>query len=236
MSSTRSINPRIWRMFVPGGRCGAWAAKRKQAAAEKSLRLSLSTSARAMKEVERLRLQRRRLARHCLEFRDRIRLAEQIIEFIEDGANDHLVEIQGLTRQTRHLQEENEHLRADAIMLQDRLRQYQRAVDADTESILDASFTLAKDLRCATAEIKRLRGQRRILAGHLRNTVRKARSWDHLVEFMDRDFVSFWWPLNVWGRAAANICREAGRQIDRISMIPIFGRRGARQVQEALNG
>lgn len=232
MSSVRSVHPRIWRFFLPGGRCGAYAARRKQASAERALQASLSTSNRALNEVERLKRQRRRLARHCLEFRDRIRLAEQIISMLQHDRS----EILSMTRQKRHLQEENEHLRADAIMLQDRLRQYQRAVAADTESILDASFTLAKDLRCATTEINRLRGQRRILAGHLRKTARKARSWDHLVEFMDRDAMSFWFPLNVWGRAAAAFCRAAVRKIERIAMIPLFGRRGARQVQEALNG
>lgn len=236
MSSVRSVHPRIWRFFLPGGRCGAYAARRKQASVERALQASLSTSNRALNEVERLKRQRRRLARHCLEFRDRIRLAEQIVSFLQDGRNGCRCELLSMTRQKLHLQEENEHLRADAIMLQDRLRQYQRAVAADTESILDASFTLAKDLRTATGEIQRLRGQRRILAGHLRKTARKARSWDRLSEVMNCDSISLWWPLNVWWRAAAAFCRAAVRKIERIAMIPLFGRRGARQVQEVLNG
>lgn len=236
MSSTRSINPRIWRMFVPGGRCGAWAAKRKQAAAEKALRLSLTTSASALKEVERLRLQRRRLARHCLEFRDRIRLAEQIVDFLQSDRTECRVGLQSMTRWKRRLEEENEHLRADAVMLQERLRQYQRAVDADTESILDASFTLAKDLRCATAEIERLRGQRRILAAHLCAALRKARTWDRMVRFMESELGSAWWPLNVWWHATVRFGQSAVRRIERISLASLFGRRGGDQAQEAFNG
>lgn len=223
------------RFFVPGGRCGEYLRRRADARLQSALQLSIRTTDRSLKEVERLKAQRRRLARHCLDFRDRLKVATSIIESIEMAANGSLVKLLETKREARHLQEENEHLRADASELIKRLRQLNKSIDADSESVREETWGLARDLRIANAEVVRLRGQRKILARHLRKSIKKARAFDGICQFIDTHF-SFWWPLNVCWDALLRTGRKIARCCERALLTPLFGRRGAREVQGALDG
>jgi hypothetical protein len=213
MSSVRSIHSRGWRFFIPGGRCGAYAAKRRQAAAEKALRITVQTSSAALKEVERLRSEN---------------------EMLEATAAERMFDLVETRQRVQSLEEERDHLRADADELMQRVREFQKSVDADSQSVLETSWDLVKQLREANHEAHRLRSQRRILARHLRKALRKGRAFDRLCDEIDVLF-HFWWPLNVCWDAIVRGARRFRLWVERAILIPVFGRRSAADVQEALN-
>lgn len=156
MSSTRSVHPRLWRWFVPGGRCGASAARQKLKTAEKALKATVATTANALREVERL---------------------QSVNEILEAEKATQMFDLVELRLAHQGVKDENEHLRAESVDLMDRLKVLALSTDADTQSVLDANFGLQKDLRLADHEVLRLKAQRRILSTHLREALVAARRW-----------------------------------------------------------
>lgn len=229
------------RFFVPGGRCGEYLRRRADARLQSALQLSIRTTDRSLKEVERLKAQGRRLARRCLDFRDRLKVAKSIIGSIEMGANGSLVELQATKREARHLQEENEHLRADASELMQRVREFQRSIDADSQSVLETNWQLVSDLRAANHEVIRQQERCRRLVRELRPARRRLRALDRLVAYYDGLPLHrlAWNELRFLARTASKGARRTLlpvlHLIQWIFLAPIFGRRGATEVQEALH-
>jgi hypothetical protein len=220
MSSVRSIHSRGWRFFILGGRCGAYAAKRRQAAAEKALRLSVKTSSVALKEVERLR--------SANEMHEAI-AAERMFDLIE-------------TRQkVQSLEEERDHLRADADELMQRVREFQQSVDADAQSVMESNWQLVKDLRAANHEVIRQRERCWRLVRLLRPARRKLRALDRALDAYDRlPFHHIAWQALCFVsqtafKSASRLLTPPLRLVQWAFLAPIFGRRGATEVQEALH-
>ncbi len=220
MSSVRSIHSRGWRFFVPGGRCGAYAARRKQAEAEKALRITVQTSNAALKQVERLRSEN---------------------EMLEATAAERMFDLVETRQKVQSLEEERDHLRADATQLMERLRQLQESVDADSQSVLEANWELTKQLRAANHEVIRQRERCWRLVSQLRPARRKLRALDRLVTEYDRlpfhriAWEALFFVTQTAFKGVTRLLTPPFRLIQWAFLAPFFGRRGATEVQEALN-
>jgi|GEM_PF-3104412 len=201
---------------------------------------SVRTANRALREVERLKRQRRILARHVAIFRDRLDLAQRIIAALEKGGEVALVwDLRGVI-QSRD--EEIAHLRTEVADISQRLLAYRASVDKDTDSVLQESWEMAKRLRASDIDRERLLRQRRILSGHLRSELRASSSWKRMAIGLNRKLRSSVSNLVRYEtrrrqgssiQSAFNISRKF---IQRLFWALIVGWRGSAEVQEALHG
>jgi len=207
-----------------------------------ALNLSIRTSSRALREVDRLKRQRRILARHVAIFRDRLGLAERIIAALEAGGNNQAGTQNELRRVLQSRDEEIQHLRFEVAGLTDRLLSYRASVDRDTDSVLQESWEMAKRLRASNIDRERLLRQRRILSGHLRSELRASSSWKRMAIGLNRKLRSSVSDLVRYEtrrrqgssiQSAFNISRKF---IQRLFWALIVGWRGSAEVQEALHG
>lgn len=196
---------------------------------------SVRTLDRALREVERLKRQRLVLARHVGVQRGQLDLARRIIDRMEctraSGISDRCDHAIAVLRQA----EEIEHLRDEATSLSQQFIQYRASTAADTESVLDASWESAKQLRHAHYEIDRLRAQRRRLARHLHQYRGTLRLWVEI----ERSTSSFWWPFNHALTGCAPLVRGIKRAFKRVAgrliLTPLLGWRGAREMEAILD-
>lgn len=216
MSSVRSVHSRLWRFFTPGGRCGAWATRCKQAAAkkaavEKALKVSVSTSRSALQEVERLRSAK---------------------EMLEATASERMLDLVESRRTIQRLEEERDHLRADADELLQRVCELQKSMDADTQSVLDENWQLVRDLRASNHQILREQDKRQRLIAWIRASRSVKRLSIKLLGFLRSAIVR---PFKALTAGLACACRWSCRKLGWLTLIPLFGRTGATEIQEALN-
>lgn len=228
--SASSASRRRW--FVPAGRCGAFARRRADAKLVSALDASVRTSDRALREVERLKRQRQVLARHVAVFRDRAELAARIIAALERDGNTGVEAMMELRRTIQRRDEEIGHLRFESAELMATVLRYKDSIGQDTDAILQDSWELAKRLQRTTRELERVRGHRRILAGHLRSAMRACRIWQHMAGY-DPDLMAdarrLWNGLQHGFNAARTF-------VQRLFWTPIVGWRGSAEIQEALHG
>lgn len=195
-----------------------------------ALESSVKVADTALRRIEQLQKQRRRLARHSLDQLDRLRLALRLIRYQEQTIVKMQVAIRDPYTTIKHLEEQVQHLQCENQKLSDAAQARKSADAIDFNGAQESAFDLDQ-------EIKRLRSHRQILARHLRRSLISKRRLERVFLELGRAFDA---PLHsslrgLWALFRPLVMPIIGR-IERIVLAPFFGWRGSRQVQEALNG